>query len=535
MSEDPPAAAGQGRAEAELAEAGPAEAGLADEGAWLRLHPLSWLVGIAGRVRAVIFGVLALGFAGRTGMVIAVVALASAAVAPLLRQLTFRYRLTDEGLLVKEGLLQRTQRRIPWDRIQNVDTVRSPVHRLFKVTVARIETGSGGKPEAVLDALSPGAADELRQRAASEQALPDHAADDDASDAVAAPAWHTVLTLSAAELARLGVISNRGVVVIGAALAFAVEYLDFFDLEDLARRVPDWIAGFDPQQLKVDGEPMLVAAVSVVVALAAAVIALTLLYTLSIAVNMVRFWGFRLAQRGGDLRTEFGLLTRISVTTPRRRIQRLTSHATPLHRIFGRVTIRVDSAGGGGPGGDDQGVSRNRRWLAPLAPIKRHRELIGTALPEIDFDSVEWRPIQWLAWRRLAIRWILLIALVASLLAIFRGPVHLAWLLLIPVVVQAARRWVRFRHWGLTDNAIWFKRGAWWRTWTVVRLSKVQSVRVRQSVFDRRRAMAHLEVDAAGTGGLSFALEIPFLHENEASGLARHLNREASRHALQWG
>ena len=79
-----------------------------------------------------------------------------------------------------------------------------------------------------------------------------------------------------------------------------------------------------------------------------------------------------------------------------------------------------------------------------------------------------------------------------------------------------------------------FRSGWLSRSYIAVRLSKVQSVRLRQSPFDRRHRMAHLQVDTAGTRGETWALEIPYLDLPVASSLAAHLAREAARRDFQW-
>ena len=51
-----------------------------------------------------------------------------------------------EEMVVREGVLVRNERRIPYGRVQNVDFARNPLHRLFGVTALRLETASGGSP-----------------------------------------------------------------------------------------------------------------------------------------------------------------------------------------------------------------------------------------------------------------------------------------------------------------------------------------------------------------------------------------------------
>ena len=57
----------------------------------------------------------------------------------------------------------------------------------------------------------------------------------------------------------------------------------------------------------------------------------------------LRLHGFRLTREGEDLRTEYGLLTRVAATIPLRRIQTLTLREGPLHRLVGKNLARAST------------------------------------------------------------------------------------------------------------------------------------------------------------------------------------------------
>ena len=59
-----------------------------------------------------------------------------------------------------------------------------------------------------------------------------------------------------------------------------------------------------------------------------------------------RLYEFRLSRVGEDMRTEYGLLTRVTATIPLRRVQTLTIREAPLQRLLHRMSVRVETAGG---------------------------------------------------------------------------------------------------------------------------------------------------------------------------------------------
>ncbi len=54
------------------------------------------------------------------------------------------YALEGGALRLEEGVLARKLRAVPFDRIQQVDLVRKPLHRLLGVATLRVETAGGG-------------------------------------------------------------------------------------------------------------------------------------------------------------------------------------------------------------------------------------------------------------------------------------------------------------------------------------------------------------------------------------------------------
>src|SRR4029450_5998568 len=73
------------------------------------------------------------------------------------------YELEGGALRLEEGVLTRKLRAVPFDRIQQVDLARKPLHRLLGVATLRVETAGGGKEAEVdLDVVTLAEARDLR-------------------------------------------------------------------------------------------------------------------------------------------------------------------------------------------------------------------------------------------------------------------------------------------------------------------------------------------------------------------------------------
>src|SRR5215210_7990651 len=140
-----------------------------------RLHPVGMLLAALATVRrwfglAAFPGVAALvngEFGMRTLLLVllgvALIAVLSAVWGVLSWRAT-TYRVSGGAFHFKQGVLQKSERTLPLERIQSVDTVQGVVQRIFGVVGMRIEAaGGGGEPEISLSALSRPAAGALRE------------------------------------------------------------------------------------------------------------------------------------------------------------------------------------------------------------------------------------------------------------------------------------------------------------------------------------------------------------------------------------
>ena len=511
-----------------------------------RLHPLSWVFSSArnlrGTLTALFFLLIAQQGAGSAPFFLLFLVpflLFTGVVGPLLRYLTFRYTLYEDEMVIRKGVLSRNERRLAYGRIQNIDRVENPFHRLAGLAVVRIETASGGKPEATMH-LSPAAIEELRSRVfrgrAQDRRSPSAATDATATahaphEAGAALGRHRLLVLGAPEIVRLGLIQNRGMVLVAAVIGLVFQQ-NLIDWE----RFGEWMEGRVREGTIPDVQvsPILIAAVLALVV----VLWLVFLSALSIVFAFVRYAGFELSREGEDLRARFGLFTRVAMTVPRGRIQRVWSKQTLLHRLFGRLSIRLDTAGGG----EGEGAT-GRHWLAPVTTPDRLPDLISEALPNLERTPLErepgadgspWQPVEHRAWKRLFRRWIVISLLPGAALAAVSPWGLLALPPLWVLFLFGARRSVEHRHYAITDDAILTRAGWLSRTLSIVRFEKIQAVSFRQSPFDRRHRMGSIHIDTAGAS-LGTAIDLDFVDESIGRRIAELLHREAARRSFRWG
>jgi putative membrane protein len=485
----------------------------------LRLHPLSWLFVLVASIRQFIVPVVAvLVFGARDdGSMWGAVIVVPLVIAALWRQLLFRYGFSPRGLVIRDGLLFRNVRQIEYERIENVDTERSILHRLLNVAEVRVETSTGGKPEALIRVLGLGAVEELRERVFSQT----HPARAERKAAVVedSSGSEVLLQLSAAELMRFGFVDNRGMLVVAAAFGIVSQSGAMGAAGEFFRE------RIFTANIAAVGVSLAIVALGVLVTLFLIVRLLSLVWAL------VTLHDFTVTRQAGDFRVRYGLLTRVALTLRLSRIQAAHQTESVMHRFFGRVSLAVDLAGDGGHQTDESGTPQMRmRWLAPICSPRRSIELMRVALPALANDNeVRWQALAPGAasrlFRKLVLIWTLILCAPSIYLLRYEAP--LLWLAILPLAWVHASQYVRHTRWALTREALLFRRGWLTRRLSVIPRNRIQVVQVITSPFDRRKDMAVLMVDTAGASNIASIIRIPYLPAAAAQELGLALYRSA--------
>lgn len=487
-----------------------------------RLHPMSWLFVLLQQLKQFVVPLVVLVFLGRGDryQLWPLLAVGGFAVVAVWRYLTFRYRITADSVVIDSGLLERSRRQVPFSRIHNVALHQSLLHRLFDVAEVRLESAGGDKPEAQMRVLRMADAVALEAVVRRRGAAPAAAGEVDADAASAREAdGRVLLALPVGEIVRLGLISNRGMIVVGGAMAALWQFDsllpdDVFDRGEEAAR-----AFFGSHQFDVAQYALAVAAVVIG--------AMALLRAFSVVLALLQYWGFRLEEHGRRLTVERGLLTRLRTSAPRRRIQSWTLREGVLHRWFGRRTLEVDSA----VAGDENRQRRGMRELAPIAAPASCDGLVRHLLPGTAWPPARWQPLHPRAWWRLALPGAVFACVLAAALCWRFGPWGLAGLLWLPWAVFVARQHARRAGYAVEGQLVGARSGWWSRHWRFAELDKLQALELRQSPLDRRLGMATLWLDTAGA---SSPLRMRYLPLGEARTLYARLGREVARRPMRW-
>lgn len=428
---------------------------------------------------------------------LAAVAVVNTVVAALQwRRLTFT--VGPDDLRVERGVLARTARSVPYDRIHDVNLEQGLLARAFGLVKVAFDTGAGGEDDVTLAYLDVRQGEELRAlvRARRDAARPSalQASHNATSDGEAIPAQApgqatadqpALFAMGARRVLTFGLFEfSLAVIAVLFGITQQFDFLLPFDLWDwqgweqrLSSEV-SWLAGLG-SGLQAVG----------------AVLALVALLTAGIATGVVRTvlreWDFRLERSERGFRRRRGLLTRTDVVMPVHRVQAMRMGTRVLRARFGWHGLTFLSLA------QDAGTTSHS-----VAPFGQPEELWPIARAA-GFHA----PQSTLDWHRPSTRYRRDAMVVAGVLplagVVVAIGVGMPLLALVPMAIAAvliAEKWFAWRltEHGWDDHQILSRRGWLARRLEIVRRIKLQSVEFRQGPLGRRHGYGTVHLGVAG-------------------------------------
>jgi putative membrane protein len=364
------------------------------------------------------------------------------------------FRITGDDVEVRSGVVFRTHRRAPLDRVQGVNLIRPVVARLLGM--AKLEVvGAGTDANVKLDYLSTSNAETVRAdilRLASGRRLGEERA----------------------RAAASGSRVHQAASIVGAGLTGIVDGDDRSDAE------PESVVHIPPGRLLasrlLSGTSLVLLAMIVAIVVGSvvgtgwvlfAVIPTFLGFGAYYVRSVTRSLRYSIAPMPSGVRITFGLFTTISETLPPGRVHAVEVRQSIFWRPFGWWSITVNRLSGRASTDTTTDQFTTVLPVGTRADVERVLRLLLPALPEADWPLVFEQGIL--------------------------GPVPGD-----PYATTPGRaRLLRPLSWRrngffLTSDALFFRRGYIWRALAIFPLARMQSVGVAQGPLDRALGVANL-------------------------------------------
>ena len=262
------------------------------------------------------------------------------------------------------------------------------------------------------------------------------------------------------------------------------------------------------------------------------------LQLMSILWALMKFYDFKIEKQEDRLQAHMGLISKVGATIPLKKIQLYRISENPIHKYFKARTITIETAGGVNT--DKSGIVM--RWLAPYISTNKVKSFIQEIEPKIKLGSVDWQLIPYRAWKRVLKRSLFTLAFFSAILVgvaslpFFTIKVY-AWAIImamIPVAFLYSKNYVKKTGYYINDDIICFKSGVWFGKQSFVKISKIQTVEILESPFDRRNKMATLDIDTAGSNPLLHHVKIPYLELADAYQLKAFIQKRLDETEFNW-
>lgn len=408
--------------------------------------------------------------------------------------------MADDEFILKKGYLRKQTLSVPLERIQSVNTRQNLIQQLLDVVTLEIDTAGTVGKELKIHALSKAYSNALQESLQTEKS-PEKFTEETTAEEIPKAKEETLLHLSPADLLRIGITQNHiraGLVIIAFGLQLFNQVQDVF--QEKAEEYSSEFIEFMSQSNW---------------ALITFMVIFFLLVSIlfSLLRTVLKYFDFKLLKRAETYRIESGLLNKRNVIIPHQKVQELNWETDPLKRIFGIYNLVFKQA--------VSGQNRHQQQQLVDAPgcLTHHLEklkydLFGADIlneaPRIYTNSFYFRRL-WLLFG-----WIPAILATPFFYSewIFRGAA-LVWL---PAAAGYCYLVIKKRYFRMNKNQIRISKGAISHKWEQMELHKIQAVEFKQSIFQKRRSLASIDLmNASGT------ITIPFIDEKIAKHLYNYL------------
>jgi putative membrane protein len=415
----------------------------------------------------------------------------------------FRYHIGEHDIRIEKGILNRTARSIPYERIQDVSIEQKPLARIMGLGEVKFETGGGEGEDAKLSFVSLDEAERLRELVrARKSGVVDVSDENEAADQ---PEAAPIFAMDGKRVFTFGLYSFS--LVIFAVLGGIAQQFDFllpYDIWDFKH----WIGLAEERGVSVDQINGVGWAARIVLALGALGSLIIIGFASGVIRTLLKEHGFRLDRTPKGFRRRRGLLTLTDAVMPAHRVQAAVIQTGPIRKRRGWHSLKFVSLA-------QDSKDESNFVAAPFATLGEIWPIATAAMIAAPDGETQFQRGVGKHWsiQILLLLPVILLAMVAVVLFADSSPLRslLLLLLLVPFVPFLWLDWCKYRY-ALDARQIYVRRGWWQQKLTIAPQVKVQTVEIAQGPISRRLGLASLNFGIAGGTLEMIALPLATAH-----------------------
>ena len=422
----------------------------------------------------------------------------------------FRFYIANDELIIRKGFITKKNVAIPLEKIQAVHIEQGVLHQLAQVAKVKIDTAGSNKTEGTIDALPLDKAEELKSfllHEKAEQRLTEEGV------AAPTPLEAPIIRLSFNDIFKLGISANHiqtFFVVLGFSISFLNQIQEIFG-SAVIKRVKDSGSAISHS----------LAALSFVVASVLLISAIVSMVRIAL-----RYYDFTLTETAQGFRVRTGLINTRQNLVPYNKIQFISWEANWLRRKIGLFNLDFHQVIA-----DENESGRKQKVKIPVTQPEWIDKLLSHYHDRVEPTAHSVHGIhRSYAFRRTLMAGILPVAVLLLSGWLINWHHWMLWALLwVAYTFLSAFVFRKNFRLFVAPDAMQLRTGVWGRESRVVKWYKIQHIKLKQSMFQRRKGLASLSLYTAGG-----TISIPFVPLELAERLRDYALYEIERSPRAW-
>ena len=396
----------------------------------------------------------------------------------------FRFHIQGGELILQKGVFVKENLTIPLERIQTVNLQQNLIQQILGITGVKIDTAGSGKEELVIKALKKTDATELQSSLKSMKKPTNSSEALEITDPLVSNQKEKVLVeLNFTKLLIVGATENHlksGLIAFAIIWGYATQFSDVIGSEYL-------------NSLESEVESNLVRAGWLALVLLVLAFAVASVLT-SFGRVILRHFQLKAILSDEAFQVKAGLLKRNEHTIPLNKIQILQWEDNFLRRKVGFESLRIFQ------GRSEENPNSKRTIEVPACFKGQYERVMSTLYPALDENQLEIFKPDVHHRRILTILFGFIFALLAGLLSATNPFLAIAPFVAFVISFFWIKKYVKYLSIGKSDDFVVIEKGVLSRKKIIVENHRIQGVEFEQSIFMKRRGLAHIKIyTAAGT------------------------------------
>ncbi len=429
----------------------------------------------------------------------------------------FYYHVDEDSLMISKGVIRKTKLDIPFERIQTINFEQNILHQLFNVVGVKIDTAGSVSNEVAIDALDKPTAEALRsfilekKASLSPENFDEIQSSQEGGLVEIEEEKNILLHLKIKDLLKIGVSENHlrtAVIMLAIVGGFIGDIEDALGM-DVFEGIGSWVGS---------GISAILFFIFIFIPFF-----LVLSFFISLIRTVLRYFDLKFWENKRGYKVVSGLFTRKEVSILKQKIQILEWATNPLRQVFGIFTLYLKQA-------SSVEVNTSKTVSVPGCYESQVENIKFDYIPQSMWAQLKSFDVDkhYLIWHLLYVCFLPTIAWFCLRYFLdFSNYFFIAIYFMASVVMVILAYHKRKFH--LNEHIIQSSSGIFGNREKLLQLFKIQSVSLRQSIYQRRRSLASLVLHTA-----SGNVTVPFIPLDQAKNLQDFILYKAESINKKW-